>query len=174
MFIYNISDYILGAPLLILDRDSTLTLDAGYTYKTADFEWTKFAFMLFSIVSQKKINLAIATNQSGIGRGFFSRNDMEIFHNLLVSQAKLQEVNFNAIYVCPHAPDFKGEVVCSCRKPKPLMLLTARKEAGEPKKTIFVGDSDTDALAAKLGNFDFLSSVDYSNTLTIIEDWVQR
>jgi histidinol-phosphate phosphatase family protein len=66
--------------------------------------------------------LAIVTNQSGIGRGLFTRSDFERFHGRLLDDLAAAHVRIEATYMCPHLP----EAGCTCRKPHPGPLLRAR------------------------------------------------
>jgi D-glycero-D-manno-heptose 1,7-bisphosphate phosphatase len=62
-------------------------------------------------------------------------------------------------YYCPHHPDFTGK--CSCRKPEPGMLLQAIEDY-KPKRTVFIGDKNTDLLAAEKAEIEYVDIKDVS------------
>ena len=68
-------------PAVFLDRDGTINIDKGYVYKKKDFEWTKGAKDIIKLFNDKGYYVLIATNQSGIGRGFYNREDVEYLHS---------------------------------------------------------------------------------------------
>lgn len=85
----------------------------------------------------------IVTNQSGVGRGYFSLENVHLIHKQL--QNDLREVKlspFKDFAICPHAPDEN----CSCRKPHPQMILDLiNKHKIDPAKSYMIGDKEIDA-----------------------------
>ena len=76
----------------------------------------------------------IISNQPSIAKGFVSRNYVDYTHKKLQTELGLQNVYLNDIFYCPHHPDkgFKDEVIkykikCLCRKPRPGLILEAKK-----------------------------------------------
>lgn len=113
---------------IFLDRDGTLNPDPGYISNPDDFN-------LFPGVGEslKKLKdagylLILITNQSGIARGLISTEQLNSIHRKLSIILNKYEVKLDAIYYCPHHPDFpdsKGIAECNCRKPKPGLILKA-------------------------------------------------
>ncbi|MCL4165910.1 UNVERIFIED_CONTAM: hypothetical protein GTU68_066217 [Idotea baltica] len=94
---------------------------------------------------QDQRQVAICTNQSGIGRGMFDETTLQAIHAKLATHLNQHQTQVEKIYWCPHHPD----AGCSCRKPAPGMLLQAMREFGvSPARTAFVGDSMRDLEAA--------------------------
>ena len=90
--------------------------------------------------------IVIATNQSGIGRGYFDAQTLEAIHERLRRELRDNGADFDAVYYCPHVP----AEACDCRKPKPGLLLRAASELGiDLQSSYAVGDRDIDVQAGK-------------------------
>lgn len=135
-------------PAIFLDRDETLTVDNGYTYKISDFQWKNGAPEALKLFTNAGLPLFIVTNQGGIALGYFTENDMHAFHAHLQSEAAKFDVKFTDIAFCPHHPDAANsnpEKPCNCRKPKPAMLFTlAEKWNIDLSSSIMIGDRQSD------------------------------
>ncbi len=131
----------------ILDRDGTLTRDEGYTFDVADFQWMPGAIEMMQELARLRFAVFLASNQSGIGRGYFSVEDMEIFNDLLVESAlESTGLRICSIAVCPHTPS----EFCSCRKPQPGLFEAIIEEHSLTNARGFaVGNAETDIAAAK-------------------------
>jgi D-glycero-D-manno-heptose 1,7-bisphosphate phosphatase len=133
--------------LVILDRDETIIEDLGYTHKIHELNFLPGALEAIQLANSLHAKVAIATNQSGVGRQYFSLHEMETFHNFMVKEIlRLTGVEVSAIASCTHAP----EDGCGCRKPKPglIDLICSNLEASK-SETIFFGNSITDLQAGK-------------------------
>jgi D-glycero-D-manno-heptose 1,7-bisphosphate phosphatase len=132
----------------ILDRDGVLNIQApgGYVLKPDQWHWEPGALEGLAELARAGIRISVATNQSCVGRGLMDLDGLEKIHGLMKMQAAKYGVSFSGIYFCPHAPD-QG---CACRKPLPGLLEQAIDESGIPaEQTLFIGDSETDLLAAR-------------------------
>ena len=109
------------------------------------------------------IGLIVATNQSGIGRGYFSQDTLEIIHKALIKLLGEEDIRLDAIYYCPHSPAEK----CRCRKPKPGMLEQAEKNEGMiPSNSFVIGDNRTDIeLGVLVGATTILVKTGYGTTM---------
>lgn len=132
--------------LIILDRDGVINIDSPSFVKSAA-EWTPIAGSIegISLLKAAGWKVAIASNQSGLGRGLFSEEDLEGIHRKMFNALKAYGAEIDLIEVCPHAPDFG----CGCRKPKPGLLekIGARFECSLVNVPV-VGDSKRDLDAA--------------------------
>lgn len=145
------------AKLVIFDRDETLIVDQGYTHALEDLNFLVGALEAIKLADSIGAGVAIATNQSGVGRGLFSIQEMELFHKQLVGQVRAQTgIQILAISACPHLPESK----CSCRKPEPGLILSLLSKLNVSKEdTVFLGNSDTDLMAGmNAGVSSFLAS----------------
>ncbi|MBI2382428.1 MAG: D-glycero-beta-D-manno-heptose 1,7-bisphosphate 7-phosphatase [Gammaproteobacteria bacterium] len=135
--------------LLILDRDGVINLDSDHYIKSVA-EWIPLESSLDAIarLTQAGWTVAVATNQSGIGRGYYGWDELQAMHERLDELLAQRGSRIAHIEICPHAPD-EG---CECRKPAPGMLNAILRRYGVPAHEVFfVGDKNEDvecALAA--------------------------
>ncbi|MBD9502532.1 D-glycero-beta-D-manno-heptose 1,7-bisphosphate 7-phosphatase [Pseudomonas sp. BGr12] len=132
--------------LLILDRDGVINQDSDAYIKSLD-EWIPIPSAITAIARLSKAGwtVAVATNQSGIARGYYDLATLESMHQRLRELVAEQGGELGVVVYCPHGPD-EG---CDCRKPKPGMLLQIAQHYGaELRGTWFVGDSRGDLDAA--------------------------
>ncbi|MDF2642607.1 MAG: D-glycero-beta-D-manno-heptose,7-bisphosphate 7-phosphatase [Pseudomonas sp.] len=132
--------------LLILDRDGVINHDSDAYIKSVE-EWVPIPGSIEAIAALSKAGwtVAIATNQSGIARGYYDLATLDAMHARLRSLVAQQGGEVGLIVYCPHGPD-EG---CDCRKPKPGMLhAIARHYAADLPGLWFVGDSKGDLQAA--------------------------
>lgn len=132
--------------LLILDRDGVINQDSDAYIKTLD-EWIPIPGAIAAIARLSKAGwtVAVATNQSGIARGYYDLATLESMHTRLRELVAEQGGELGVVVYCPHGPD-EG---CDCRKPKPGMLRQIAQHYGVDLRDVwFVGDSRGDLDAA--------------------------
>ncbi|PMZ96786.1 MULTISPECIES: D-glycero-beta-D-manno-heptose 1,7-bisphosphate 7-phosphatase [unclassified Pseudomonas] len=132
--------------LLILDRDGVINHDSDAYIKSLE-EWVPIPGSIEAIAQLSKAGwtVAVATNQSGIARGYYSPETLEAMHARLRALVAEQGGEVGLIVHCPHGPD----AGCDCRKPKPGMLLAIAEHYQVPLAGVwFVGDSKGDLEAA--------------------------
>ena len=132
--------------LLILDRDGVINEDSDAYIKSLD-EWIPIPGSVAAIarLSQAGWTVAVATNQSGLARGYYDEATLESMHTRLRQLVAEQGGEVGLIVHCPHGPD-DG---CSCRKPLPGMLEQIAAYYGADLDGLwFVGDSRGDLDAA--------------------------
>lgn len=133
--------------LIILDRDGVINEDSDHYIRNAE-QWQPIPGSIAAIaqLSQAGYRIAVATNQSGLARGFFNEQQLQAMHaklNRLVIQAGGE---IAAIRYCPHHPDDH----CRCRKPEPGMLVSLLEELNCPAgQAWMVGDSLKDIQAGQ-------------------------
>ncbi len=133
-------------PFVFLDRDGTLVRDPGYPHRREDYAMLPGVVEGARLLATAGYAVAIATNQSGIGRGLFGWADYQRFHGLLLAELAAAGIDIVATLVCPHAP----EAGCRCRKPAPGLLLRARDELGaDLAASWMIGDGQRDLEAAR-------------------------
>ena len=133
--------------LLILDRDGVINEDSDdYIRSLADWRPLAGSMEAIAALSRAGYTIAIATNQSGLGRGYFSLDALEAIHAQLRAQVEELGGHIAGIFYCPHLP----EEGCTCRKPATGLLQAMEAELGESAMgAIFVGDSLKDLQAAR-------------------------
>lgn len=140
-------------PAVFLDRDGVINLDTGYTHKVEELKILPGVAEGCKQLMNAGFELIIVTNQSGIARGLYSEHDYQTFNSALVSQLSQDNVRFLAAYYCPHHQDGKTEgysYICDCRKPKPGMLLQARREHNiDMQRSYIIGDRASDLQAGE-------------------------
>jgi len=132
---------------IFLDRDGVINKDTNYLFKIEDFEFISGVFEACNYFKILGYKIIIITNQSGIGRGYFTSNDFLIINQWMIEQFKKNGVNILDIFHCPHLPKSK----CDCRKPKPGMFIKAKNKYDiNMDKSWMIGDSERDIKAANL------------------------
>jgi len=124
-----------------LDRDGTINRNVPYCSKPDDFELLSHAAEAIKLLNDHNFIVVVITNQSGIGRGYFSEETLAHIHDRMKKLLGERSAHIDAIYYCPHHPD-EG---CQCRKPKPRMVLRAAKDLDiNLKQSYVIGDGDAD------------------------------
>jgi len=91
-------------------------------------------------------HVAMVTNQQGIGKRLMTPSDLDAIHAKLYAALDAIDARIDAVRVCPHL----AAAACSCRKPKPGMILDIAAELGaDVRNAVFFGDTDSDAAAAR-------------------------
>jgi D-glycero-D-manno-heptose 1,7-bisphosphate phosphatase len=132
--------------LLILDRDGVINYDSDAYIKNLD-EWIPLPGAVEAIarLSRAGWTVAVATNQSGLARGYYDQAALDAMHARLRQLVAEQGGELGLIVHCPHGPD-DG---CDCRKPRPGMLRQIAAHYGVSLAGVwFVGDSSGDLKAA--------------------------
>mgnify|MGYP000712854505 CR=1 FL=1 len=131
--------------LVILDRDGTINEDSPEFVKSAA-EWLPLPGALEAIarLNHAGWHVAVASNQSGLGRGLFEVSDLNDIHAKMHQQLGALGGRIDAVFYCPHAPD-EG---CHCRKPEPGLFEQIGERYGVDLKGVpVVGDSARDLIA---------------------------
>ena len=136
---------------IFLDRDGTINIDKHYMYKIEDFEFVEGAEKGLKMLYDMGYKLIVVTNQGGIGRGYYTEEDLEKLNSYMEKRLLESGVKIEKCYFCPHHAEHgigKYKADCSCRKPKPGMLIEGMKEFDiDPKKSYMIGDKMSDAEA---------------------------
>jgi D-glycero-D-manno-heptose 1,7-bisphosphate phosphatase len=133
-------------PLLILDRDGVINQDSDDYIRCVD-DWAPIPGSIEAIadLSRAGYHIAVATNQSGLSRGYFTLDDLEQIHSLLCRQVEECGGTIEGIFYCPHLP----EEGCGCRKPETGLLRAIEQELQQSAQgAFFIGDSMKDLQAA--------------------------
>ena len=139
-----------GNRALFIDRDGTINRDCPYCFKPEDLVLYRDTLKLMREYQEQGYLIIIITNQSGIGRKYFTVEQMNRFNNTMLLELRKNGVFVNAIYYCPHLPEER----CNCRKPKTAMIEQAAQDFKVNLRESFViGDRDDmeGAMARKLG-----------------------
>jgi len=133
--------------VVVLDRDGVINEDSADFIKSAA-EWREIPGSIDAIARLHKagFRIAVATNQSGIGRGLISEDALAEIHKKMLDRVAAAGGNIDRIIYCPHLPDDQ----CDCRKPLPGMLYEVAEHLGcGLQNMIVVGDAARDLEAAR-------------------------
>ena len=140
---------------IFLDRDGIINKYVGFLRDIDDFELNENVTEAIRRINDSDYLAIVITNQPVIARGEVSFNELDEIHKKMETLLGENGAYLNAIYFCPHHPDygFEGEVKelkidCDCRKPKPGMLLKAAEDFNiDLSESFMIGDSDNDIKA---------------------------
>jgi heptosyltransferase-2 len=131
---------------VFLDRDGTLNEDTGYVKSPDDLTLLPGVGSALARLAQAGARLIVVTNQSGVGRGYFTCKDLEAIHAKLRLVLAEDGVTLDGLYSCPHHPDDR----CNCRKPARVMIDRAVVELQvDLSRAYVIGDSSRDVELAK-------------------------
>jgi D-glycero-D-manno-heptose 1,7-bisphosphate phosphatase len=141
---------------VIFDRDGVLNVDHGYVGQVERFEWIAGARAAIRRLNEARIAVVVATNQSGVARGFFSEGDVAAVHAAMQADLGRLGARIDAFYVCPFHAEAVDPAYASPdhpdRKPNPGMVLRAIRDLRlDPARTVLVGDQTSDLEAARRG-----------------------
>ena len=132
---------------IFLDRDGTINVEKDYIYKSEDLVFEEGTIEALKTFKNLGYILIVVSNQSGIARGYFTEEDLNIFNNNMNEILKKNGVEITEFYCCPHHPDGIGEYkkVCECRKPNNKMIEDAIKKYNiDREKSYMIGDKTSD------------------------------
>ncbi len=146
---------------VLLDRDGTLIAERNYLARVEDVELLPGAAEGLRLLQEARLGLAVLTNQSGVGRGYFDWAALNAVHAHLTQLLANEGVSLTAYYVCPHTPDDN----CNCRKPQPGLAQRAAAELHfDPAKSFVIGDKPCDIeLGREIGAVTFLVRTGYGS-----------
>ena len=132
---------------IFLDRDGTINVEKDYIYKCEDLVFEEGSVEALKTFKNLGYILIVVSNQSGIARGYFTEEDLNIFNNNMNEILKKNGVEIAEFYCCPHHLDGIGEYkkVCECRKPNNKMIEDAIKKYNiDREKSYMIGDKTSD------------------------------
>jgi D-glycero-D-manno-heptose 1,7-bisphosphate phosphatase len=143
----------------IFDRDGTLILERHYLSDPEQVELLPGVVDGLRRLRDLGLGLAVVTNQSAVGRGYFDRNRLDLIHRRMEELLAAKGIRLDGVYICPHTP----EDDCQCRKPLPGLIEQASRELGfDPRECFVIGDKDCDIeLGRRIGAAAFLVRTGY-------------
>jgi len=136
----------MSRPAIFLDRDGVINVETGkHIVRAEDLALIPGSVKAIASLSGAGWPVVVYTNQSGVGRGLMTEDDLESIHAVIDREIANHGGELTAVYSCTHHPD-EG---CSCRKPQPGMLLQAALDHDlDLAASYAVGDSPRDIAAA--------------------------
>lgn len=133
--------------VVFLDRDGTLMVDVGYPRDPAQVQLLPGVPEGLAACREAGYLLAIISNQSGVGRGYFGPEAVETVHRQLLDLLAARGVTIDDAQYCLHAPEDR----CDCRKPSPRMIQRSAQRLGaDLQQSFMVGDKPSDVEAGRL------------------------
>jgi len=124
-------------PAVFLDRDGTLIEERNYLSRPEDVAVFPGAAAALRRILDRGFELFIISNQSGVGRGYFTMADVEKVNRRMLDEFSKSGVEFTKIYIAPEAPDTPSRG----RKPSPQFIFDARDEYNlDLEKSWIIGD----------------------------------
>lgn len=126
---------------VFMDRDGTISEEVGYINHPDRFRLLKRTAKAIKLLNRHNILAIVVTNQAGVGRGYFKEEMVGVVHKKMEKLLNDKRAHLDAIYYCPHHPKDN----CECRKPKPGMMLAAKKKFGlDLSRCYVIGDKYSD------------------------------
>lgn len=139
----------MNSKAIFLDRDGVLVNNSihYYIWKSDQLKMVDGVAENLKELLKKGFQLFIVSNQGGISRGFYTKDDILKFHAELALTFRQNNIEITEIAFCPHHPE---KEMCLCRKPDSLMIekLMAKYRIAK-EGSYFIGDSKSDMDAAK-------------------------
>ena len=171
---------------IFLDRDGTINEYVGFLRNIEEFNLIDGVAEAIKRINQSGYLAIVVSNQPVIARGEVTLEELQEIHNKMETLLGQEGAYIDGLYYCPHHPDkgFEGErkeykIECSCRKPKPGMLLEAAKKFNiDISQSYMIGDGKNDVEAgqaagckvATVGKEQFENVPAYDNLLACIQD----
>ena len=141
-------------PALFLDRDGVINKDLGYVHKYSNFIWLKNIKKIIKFANDNNYYVFVVSNQSGIGRGYYTKNHVDLLHVKINEELRKTGAHIDSFY---YAPYYKGSKIYNFtkkdflkRKPNTGMILECMDKWNiDIKKSIVMGDQESDMLLAK-------------------------
>ncbi len=131
---------------LFLDRDGVINVEKEYLHTSEAFEFIDGIFDTLRYAQTKGYLLIVITNQSGIGRGYYTEKDFLALNEWMCEQFTQEKISISKVYYCPHSP----VEICDCRKPLPGMIQRASEEFKiDVNHSLLIGDKESDISAGK-------------------------
>ncbi len=140
-------------PALFLDRDGVLNEDKGFVHRWEDFHWIPGAREAVAAFNRAGWLVIVVTNQSGVGRGYYTEEAMHTLHDQMQADLKAAGGRIDAFYHAPHHPESPLAAYRHpdppLRKPNPGMILQALQDWPiDRDASLLVGDKPSDLEAA--------------------------
>lgn len=134
---------------IFLDRDGTINIDYGYVHKISEYKYISGAIEGLKILHNLGYVLIVITNQSGIGRGYYTLKEFNKLNEYMLKDLKQYGINISKVYMCPHIDADN----CNCRKPKLELFYRAIKEFDiDINNSYAIGDKERDLSICKSEN----------------------
>ena len=145
-------------PVVFLDRDGTINVEAGYIRKVEDLHLIDGAGEAIARLNHAGVLCILTTNQTGAARGYYPESHIQALHERLLALLTAEGARLDAIYYCPHLSPAEGRhgrphtiSICDCRKPLIGMIKNAQVDIKDldMARAFVIGDKSTDVELAQ-------------------------
>ena len=139
----------MGNKAVFIDRDGTINVNVEYLDNPNNLKIYPGVAEGLKLLKENGFKIIVITNQSGIARGYFTKETLEKIHERMKSELLKKNASIDGIYYCPHHPDDN----CECRKPQTGLFKKAFNDFNiDPSKSFIIGDRMLDIEAGyKMG-----------------------
>jgi len=138
------SDPVAYGPAIFLDRDGVINDDTGFVHTVEDFKLLPNVIEGLVKFQSMGFKLVIATNQGGIGMGYYTKEDFYRVNSRMLRLFDRSDIFISKVYYCPHSVADR----CSCRKPCAGMLERGQRELNiDMSRSFMIGDKESDMAA---------------------------
>lgn len=137
---------------IFIDRDGTLIREVNFLHKPEQVILVQGIQNAIKRANKLNLPVIVVSNQSGVGRGFFTSGDVDAVHVHISELLAFDNAQIDGYYFCPHLPPGQGNDSpdCECRKPNPgMFLLAARTFDIDLDKSVMIGDKSLDIEAGR-------------------------
>lgn len=135
---------------IFIDRDGVVNVERNYVHRIEDFEFVSGTPEAIRRLNNAGWTVVVVTNQSGIGRGFYTEADYQLLTVHIRKELARLGAHLDAVYHCPHTPDWNPPYGCDCRKPRPGLIFQAQAAFGlDLRSAVLVGDKKSDIDAGR-------------------------
>ena len=154
---------------VFLDRDGTINVDVGYLSDPEGLVFIRGAKEGVRLLKDNGFFVFIVTNQSGVGRGYFSLKNLSAVNEKMLHGFSKEGIHIDGIYYCPHHPRER----CRCRKPQPKIVKDIAQEFKiDLERSYFIGDKLIDVQTGKnAGCRTVLINAETSFLIEKEDDW---
>jgi D-glycero-D-manno-heptose 1,7-bisphosphate phosphatase len=154
---------------VFLDRDGVINVEHGFTFELERFTILPDLFEMLKWFREKGFMLIVVSNQSGVAKGLYKQDHVEMLHRHLNEELKSRGLFFDEIYYCIHHPDISK---CICRKPDSLFIEKALARFDiDPAKSYFIGDKDRDVEAGEKAGVKGIL-IEANSSLTLLKEMI--
>ncbi len=152
---------------IFLDRDGVINKEVGnYVYKVSDFIINEGVFEALKLLQDADYLLIIITNQGGIAKNIYTKQDVDKVHGFLNSELQKHNIKLTEIYYCPHHNEVNN--ICLCRKPNSIMIEKAIARFNiDVNKSYMIGDRNRDVEAGEKAGLKTVKILSNENILEI-------
>ena len=140
-----------ATPALFLDRDGVINKNHGYVHEIDKFEFFPKIMDICRIAQSANFPIVVVTNQSGIGRGYFSEEKFQALTVWMIAEFQKENIEIASVLHAPENPDAVATAsAAERRKPSPNMIFEASNALKlSLADSIMIGDSETDMISAQ-------------------------